>query len=113
MGNSNKRGLGNRSYFMPITIGTIFRQIVKELLTQDKNPNNCLKNPNSDLRNPNYDINNPSSYINNQNSFINDLSNNQNNKEQRRNVLRELIQTYLSNCLSKEEAERLIAKYIP
>ena len=98
---------------MPITIGSLFRQIVKELRTQDNNPNSYLNNPNSDLNNPNSDINNPNSYINNQYSSINDSSNNQFNKELRRNVLRELIQTYLSECLSKEQAEKLVTEYIP
>jgi len=46
---------------MPITIGSIFRQIVKVLKTQDKNPNSYINNPKSDFYNSNYDINNPNS----------------------------------------------------
>jgi len=46
---------------MPETIGSLFRRIVKDLKTQDNNPNSCLNNPKSDIYNPNYDINNPSS----------------------------------------------------
>ena len=80
---------------MPETIGSLFRRIVKDLKTQDNNPNSCLNNPKSDIYNPNYDINNPCSWINNQNSQINDASNNQHNKELRRNALRELIKMYL------------------
>ncbi len=98
---------------MPITIGSMFKQIVKVLKTQDKNPNNCLNNPKSDLYNPNYDINNPSSYINNQNSGINNASNNQSNKEMRRNALRELIHMYLSDYLFDEQAEKIVTEYIP
>ena len=98
---------------MPITIGSLFRRIVKVLQTQDDNPNSYLNNPNSDFNNPNYDINNPSSIINNQNSGINNSSNNQYNKELRRNALRELIQIYLSDYLSTEQAEELVTEYIP
>jgi hypothetical protein len=83
------------------------------LKVKDENPNSCLSNPNSDFYNPNYDINNPSSWINNQNSQINDASNNQHNKELRRNALRELIQMYLSDYLSTEQAEKLVKEYIP
>ena len=71
---------------MPVTIGSIFRQIVKVLKTQDKNPDSYLNNPKSDFYNPNYDINNPNSYINNQNSGINNASNNKLNKELRRSL---------------------------
>ena len=98
---------------MPITIGSLFRRIVKVLKTQDDNPNSYLNNPNSDFNNPNYDINNPSSVINNQNSSINNSSNNQYNKELRRNALRELIKLYLSDYLSAEQAEELVKEYIP
>ena len=98
---------------MPITIGSLFRRIVKVLQTQDDNPNSYINNPNSDFFNPNYVINNPSSYINNQHSGINDASNNQYNKELRRNALRELIQIYLSDYLSTEQAEQLVTEYIP
>ena len=98
---------------MLITIGTLFRRIVKVLQTQDDNPNSYLNNPKSDFYNPNYDINNPSSNINNQHSRINDASNNQYNKERRRNALRELIQMYLSNYLSAEQAEEFVKEHIP
>jgi hypothetical protein len=98
---------------MPETIGSLFRRIVKVLKTQDDNPNSCLNNPKSEIYNPNYDINNPCSWINNQNSQINDASNNQNNKELRRNALRELIKMYLSDCLSTEKAETFVTEYIP
>jgi len=98
---------------MPITIGSLFKRIVKVLQTQDDNPNSYLNNPKSDIHNPNYDINNPCSYINNQNSGINNSSNNQYNKELRRNALRELIQIYLSDYLSTEQAEELGTEYIP
>ena len=98
---------------MPITIGSIFRQIVKVLKTQDNNPNSYLNNPKSDFYNPNYDINNPSSYINNQNSEINKASNNQSNKNLRRNDLRELIHIYLSDYLYDEQAEKLVTEYLP
>jgi hypothetical protein len=54
----------------PITIGVLFRKIVKELKTQDNNPNSNLNNSKSDFYNLDYDINNPNSYINNQNSGI-------------------------------------------
>jgi hypothetical protein len=108
-----RRRPSTRRTFMPITIGALFRQIVKVLKTQDDNPNSYLNNPNSDFNNPNYDINNPNSYINNQNSEINNASNNQSNKELRRNALRELIHMYLSNYLSTEQAEKLAAEYIP
>ena len=98
---------------MPVTIGCLFRRIVKELKTQDDTPNSCLNNPNSDFYNPNYDINNPCSAINNQNSGINNASNNQYNKELRRNALRKLISMYLSDYLSTEQAELLVKEYIP
>ena len=98
---------------MPETIGSLFRRIVKDLKTKDDNPNSNLNNPKSDIYNPNYDINNPCSWINNQNSQINDASNNQHNKELRRNALKELIQMYLSNYLSAEQAEALVTEYIP
>ena len=98
---------------MPVTIGSLFRRIVKVLQTQNDNPNSYLNNPKSDFNNPNYDINNPCSIINNQNSGINNSSNNQYNKELRRNALRELIQMYLSDYLSKEQAEDLVKEYIP
>ena len=98
---------------MPITIGSLFRRIVKVLQTQDDNPNSYLNNPKSDFCNPNYDINNPSSNINNQHSRINDASNNQYNKERRRNALRKLIQIYLSDYLSAEQAEEVVKEYIP
>jgi hypothetical protein len=98
---------------MPETIGSLFRRIVKELKTQDPNPSSCLNNPKSDFYNPNYDINNPCSRINNQNSGINDASNTQYNKELRRTALRELIQLFLSDYLSKEQAEKLVTEYIP
>ena len=94
---------------MPVTIGLLFRRIVKDLQAQDSNPNSYLNNPNSDLKNPNYDINNPNSNINNKDSCIN----NQNNKELRRNVLKELLELYLSDYLSKEQAEKLVEEYIP
>ncbi|MGA2682994.1 MAG: hypothetical protein ABSF44_14485 [Candidatus Bathyarchaeia archaeon] len=98
---------------MPITIGCLFRQIVKELKTRDNNPHSYLNNPNSDFYNPNYDINNPCSRINNQNSGINNASNNQYNKELRRTALRELIQIFLADYLSKEQAEKLVNECIP
>ena len=98
---------------MPVTIGVLFRRIVKDLQNQDTNPNSYLNNPNSDFKNPNYDINNPNSTINNQHSCINDASNNQYNKELRRNALRELIQMYLSDYLSEEQVQKLVVEYIP
>jgi hypothetical protein len=98
---------------MPIRIGTLFRRIVKDLQAQDDNPNSYLNNPKSDFYNPNYDINNPCSNINNQHSGINDASNNQYNKELRRDALRKLIQIYLSDYLSTEQAEQLVTEYIP
>ena len=91
---------------MPITIGSLFRRIVKVLKTQDDNPNSYLNNLNSDFYNPNYDINN-------QHSRINHASNNKYNKERRRNALRKLIQLYLSDYLSTEQAEQLVTEYIP
>ncbi|MGA3060586.1 MAG: hypothetical protein ABSD92_09480 [Candidatus Bathyarchaeia archaeon] len=97
----------------PATIGSLFRQIVKDLKTQDRYPNSYLNSPNSDFYNPSYDINNPCSRINNQNSGINNASNTQYNKEQRRTALRELIQIFLSDYLSKEQAEELCKEYIP
>jgi hypothetical protein len=60
-----------RSVFVPIPIGELFRQIVKDLQAQDSNPNSYLNNPKSDIKNPNYDINNSSSDINNKDSCIN------------------------------------------
>ena len=98
---------------MPITIGALFRKIVKELKAQDNNPHSYLNNPNSDFYNPNYDINNPCSDINNQNSGINNSSNNQYNKELRRNALRDLIHLFLSDYLSDEQAEKFVAECIP
>jgi hypothetical protein len=98
---------------MPITIGLLFRRIVKELQTQDNDPNSYLNNPKSDFYNPNYDINNPSSNINNQHSRINGASNNQYNKERRRNALRKLIRLYLSDYLSAKQAEQLVTEHIP
>jgi hypothetical protein len=98
---------------MPATIGLLFRKIVKDLKIKDENPNSCLNNPNSEFYNPNYDINNPTSNINNQNSIINDSSNNQFNKELRRNALRELIHMYLSDYLSTEQTEKLVEEYVP
>ena len=98
---------------MPVTIGSLFRRIVKVLQTKEDNPNSYLNNPNSDFYNPNYDINNTCSVINNQNSGINNASNNQYNKELRRNALRELVQMYLSDYLSSEHAEALVKEYIP
>jgi hypothetical protein len=98
---------------MPVTIGSLFRRIVKVLQSQDDNPNSYLNNPKSDFYNPNYDINNPCSNINNQHSRINDASNNQYNKERRRNALRKLIQIYLSDHLSVEQSEQLVKEYIP
>ena len=97
---------------MPVTIGSLFRQIVKTLQTKDNNPNSYLNNPKSDLNNPNYDINNPNSYINNQNSDLNNSSNNQYNKEMRRIALIELIQKYLSDYLTPEQTEELVQEYI-
>jgi len=98
---------------MPETIGSLFRRIVKDLKTQDNNPNSCLNNPKNDLYNPNYDINNQSSRINNQNSQINNASNNQHNNELRRNAMRELIKMHLADCLSTEKAETYVKEYIP
>jgi hypothetical protein len=91
----------------------LFRRIVKQLQAKDANPNSYLNNPNSDFYNPNYDINNPCSIINNPNSCINDASNNEYNKELRRNALRELIKLYLSDYLSAEQSEALVKEYIP
>ena len=98
---------------MPVTIGVLFRRIVKDLQAQDNNPNSYLNSPNSDLNNPNYDINNPNSSLNNQNSCINDASNNEKNKELRRNALRELTKMYLAGCLSEEQTEKLVEESIP
>ena len=98
---------------MPVTIGVLFRRIVKDLQTKDNNPNSYLNDPKSDLYNPNYDINNPNSPINNQYSGINDASNTEKNKEQRRNALRELLKMYLYDCLSEEQAQKLVEEYIP
>ena len=93
---------------MPETISSLFRQIVKDLKTQDDNPNSCLNNPKSDIYNPNYDINNSCGWINNQNSQINGASNNQHNKELRRIALRELIKMYLPDCPSAEKEETFV-----
>jgi len=98
---------------MPITIGLLFRRIVEDLKSKDTDPNSCLNNPKSDLYNQNYDVNNPCSNINNQNSGINNASNNQYNKELRRSALKELIQMYLSDYISPEQAEKLVEEYIP
>jgi hypothetical protein len=98
---------------MPITIGLLFRRIVKELQAQDNDPNSYLNNPKSNFYNPNYDINNPNSNINNQHSRINGASNNQYNKERRRNALRKLIRLYLSDYLSAKQAEQLVTEHIP
>ena len=97
---------------MPITIGSLFRRIVKDLKAKDDNPNSYLNDPKSDFYNPNYDVNNPCSIFNNQNSDFNNSSNSQYNKELRRNALRELIQMYLSDYLSTEQAEKLVSEYI-
>jgi hypothetical protein len=97
---------------MPVTIGSLFRRIVKDLKTKDDNPNSYLNNPSSDIYNPNYDINNPCSWINNQNSDINNASNNQHSKELRTNALRELIKMYLPNYVSAEQIEELVTEYI-
>jgi hypothetical protein len=83
------------------------------LQAQDDNPKDYLNNPNSDFYNPNYDINNPSSVINNQHSSINNASNNQYNKELRRNALRELVKLYLSDYLPPEQAEKFVKEYNP
>jgi DNA replication protein DnaD len=98
---------------MPVTIGSLFRRIVKVLQAKDDNPTSYLNDPKSDFYNPNYDINNPSSNINNQHSRINDASNNQYNKERRRNALRKLIRLYLSDYLSPVQAEQLVTEHIP
>lgn len=98
---------------MPVTIGMLFRRIVKDLQTKDKDPLNYLNNPKSDLNNPNYDINNPNSAINNQYSSINDASNTEKNKEVRRQALKELIAMYLSDYVSAEQSEKLVEEYIP
>jgi len=98
---------------VPIPIGSLFRQIVEVLKTKDVNPNSYLNNPNSDVYNPNYAINYPCSAINNKDSGINNASNNQYNKELRRNALRELIRMYLSDYLSTEQTEQLVIEYIP
>jgi hypothetical protein len=98
---------------MPVTIGVLFRRIVKDLQTKDKDPLSYLNNPKSDLNNPNYDVNNPNSAINNQYSSINDASNTEKNKEVRRQALRELIAMYLSDYVSAEQAEKLVEEYIP
>jgi DUF438 domain-containing protein len=98
---------------MPVTIGVLFRRIVKDLQTRDKDPLSYLNNPKSDLNNPNYDINNLNSAINNQYSSINGASNTEKNKEVRRQALRELIAMYLSDYVSAEQAEKLVEEYIP
>ena len=98
---------------MPIPIGVLFRQIVEVLKAKDDNPNSYLNNPKSDFYNPNYAINYPCSTINNKDSSINNASNNQHNKELRRNALRELIRMYLSDYLSTEQTEQLVMEYVP
>jgi hypothetical protein len=98
---------------MPITIGILFKQIVKDLQTQNQAFDSYLNNPKSDINNPNYDINNPNSAINNQCSRLNDASNTDKNKEERRKALKEIIMMYLSNYLSDEQAKELVQKYIP
>lgn len=98
---------------MPVTIGVLFRRVVKDLQTRDKDPLSYLNNPKSDLNNPNYDINNLTSAINNQYSSINDASNTEKNKEVRRQALRELIAMYLSDYVSAEQAQKLVEEYIP
>jgi uncharacterized coiled-coil DUF342 family protein len=98
---------------VPVTIGSLFRQILKELKAKDANLNNYLNNPKSDINNPNYDINNPTSDINNQHSGINNSSNNQYNKDLRKNALRELIQMFLSDYVSTEQTEELVKQYVP
>ncbi len=98
---------------MPITIGLLFRQIVKDLQTQNQAFDSYIKNPNSPINNPNYDINNPNSAINNQCSRLNDASNTDKNKEVRRKALKEIIGLYLSDYLSDEQAGKLVEKYVP
>jgi hypothetical protein len=98
---------------MPVSIGILFRRIIKDLQAQDNDPNSYLNNPKSDLYNPNYDINNPNSTINNQCSSINGASNTDKNKEVRRSALRELIRMYLSSYVSDERAEKIVEEYIP
>lgn len=98
---------------MPITIGVLFRRIVKDLQAKDNNLNNYVNNPNSDINNPNYDINNANSAINNQNSHLNDASNTEKNKEIRRIALSDLIKLYLCSYVSEEQAKKLVEEYIP
>ncbi len=98
---------------MPITIGILFRQIVKDLQTQNQVFASYVNNPKSDINNPNYDVNNPHSAINNQYSRLNDASNTDKNKQERRKALKELVKMYLSGYLSDEQAENLVEKYIP
>jgi hypothetical protein len=101
------------SVFMPITIGVLFRRIVKDLQTQDNNLDSYLNDSNSDINNPNYDINNPNSAINNQYSCLNDASNTEKNKEIRREALSDLIKMYLSDYVSEEQAKKLVEEYVP
>jgi hypothetical protein len=98
---------------MPIPIGELFRRIIKDLQTKDKNFDAYVNNPNSDLNNPNYDINNPNSAVNNRYSCINDASNTEKNKDERRKALSGLIKMYLSDYVSEEQAEKLVEEYIP
>jgi hypothetical protein len=98
---------------MPIPIGVLFRQIIKDLQTQDNNPDSYLNNPKSDLYNPNYDINNPNSPINNQHSSLNDASNTDKNKEKRREALRKIIKLHLSNYVTEDQIEKLVEQHIP
>jgi hypothetical protein len=98
---------------MPITIGVLFRRIIKDLQTQDNNLNNYINDRDSDINNPNYDINNPNSAINNQNSHLNDASNTEKNKQIRRNALSNLIKMYLSGYVSEEQARKLVEESIP
>ena len=109
---SLKLSSSERCFFMPITIGVLFRRIVKDLQTQDNNLDSYMNNPNSDVNNPNYDINNPNSEINNQYSCLNDASNTEKNKEIRRKALSDLIKMYLSDYVSEERAEKLVEEYI-
>ena len=102
-----------RSVFMPITIEVLFRQIVKDLQTQDNNLDSYMNNPNSDTNNPNYDINNPNSAINNQYSCVNDESNTEKIKEIRRKALSNLIKMYLSDYVPEEGEKKLVEEYIP
>jgi hypothetical protein len=98
---------------VPVTIGILFRRIVKDLQAQGKDPRGYLNNPNSDINNLNYDLNNPNCAINNQNSCINGASNTEKNKEARRKALSELVKMYLSDYLSEEETLKIVEEYIP